>query len=64
MGRTEQNKRYYATHGKEVCLKRKADRREIQDKRLLELLSDHANGLTIKELCDKYKVLERKAKNV
>ena len=60
MDRTTQNKRYYAMHAEELRAKRNAKTRQKRNATLVALITDYVEGMTIKELCDKYKVLERK----
>lgn len=52
-------KKYQDTHKEELKVKRRARYRKMQDVRLVELITDYADGLTIKELCDKYRVNKR-----
>ena len=58
--RRARNMRYYYNHQEELTAKRNAKYRKTQDARLGALITDYAEGMTIKELCDKYKGNERK----
>ncbi len=53
-------KKYQETHKEELKAKRIAKRTTQQNARLVALITDYVEGMTIQELCDKYRVLERK----
>ena len=50
------SKPYWDKHKDEINAKRKAKYKIEQDERLKALLYDYDTGLTMQELCDKYKV--------
>lgn len=49
-------KKYQDTHKEELKAKRQAKIKNAQNANLVALITDYVEGLTIKELCDKYKV--------
>lgn len=53
-------KKYQETHKEELKAKRRAKNRRKQDARLVALITDYVEGVSIKDLCDKYIVSERR----
>lgn len=60
----EWSRRYWQKHGDTINQRRRTAYKKAQDKTLQKLLNDYNSGLSFGQLCDKYKVLERKANNV
>lgn len=55
----ERCKRYRDKHKEELNAKLRLKRKGKQDAVLVSLITDYVEGLTIKELCDKYRVNKR-----
>lgn len=60
----EWSRRYWQKHGDTINQRRRIAYKKAQGKTLAKLLNDYNSGLNFDQLCDKYKVLERKGNNV
>lgn len=54
--KSKRNKEYWAKNKDAINARRNAKARKPQDANLVALITDYVEGLTIKELCDKYRV--------